>query len=146
MVFSCSCSWFVFRFVSCYWWLMHLLISFFFSPSSFKRVQFLEEKLSLSHLHFLCHTCFYPGWFLSWFLPHVVFCFTVVSAPCFDSIWQYSVCMWVLYLGVIEALLFCTPTSHSAFSSANSAPSYSMASVLRWADAQIPRMIILWEP
>lgn len=34
---------------------------FFFSPSSFKRVQFLEEKLSLSHLHFLCHTCFYPG-------------------------------------------------------------------------------------
>ena len=28
MVFLCSCSWFLFTFLSCYWWLIHLVISF----------------------------------------------------------------------------------------------------------------------
>lgn len=30
------------------------------SSYSFKCVQFLEEEISLSHFHVLCHTCFYP--------------------------------------------------------------------------------------
>lgn len=29
--------------------------------SYFTCVQFLEEEISFSHFHVLCHTCFYPG-------------------------------------------------------------------------------------
>lgn len=41
---------------------LDLLVGFFF-PFSLKHVQFLEEELSLSHLHMLSHICFCPGGF-----------------------------------------------------------------------------------
>lgn len=39
---------------------LDLLVVLVFS-FSLKHVQFLEEELSLSHLHMLSHTCFCPG-------------------------------------------------------------------------------------
>lgn len=117
MVFSYSCSWFLFRFVSCYWWLTHFLIYWLFWFFFFlKHVQFLEEELSLSHLHMLSHFCFCPGGLPCWFFPpDIIIWFAAASVPCFGFCgsaefacgcspggwWRH--CCPTLHLGVIIA-------------------------------------------
>lgn len=64
---------------------------------------FLEGEISLARIHVVCHA-FILDCFSANVSLHIILCFTVVRAPCFYSIWQFSV---VLYLGVMEALLCC---------------------------------------
>lgn len=63
---------------------LDLLVVLVFS-FSLKCVQFLEEELSLSHLHMLSHTCFCPGGLPCWFFPpDSIIWFAAASAPCSD--------------------------------------------------------------
>lgn len=76
---------------------LDLLVGLVFS-FSLKYVQFLQEELSLSHLHMLSHTCFCPGGLPCCFFPPDIPHHLVCSCP-FWLLWQCSVCMWVLSWG-----------------------------------------------
>lgn len=79
------------------WLNFDLLVGLVFS-FSLKCVQFLQEELSLSHLHMLSHTCFCPGGLPCCFFPPDIPHHLVCSCP-FWLLWQCSVCMWVLSWG-----------------------------------------------
>lgn len=112
--------WFLFRFVSCYWWLTQLLIYWlvWFFSFSLKCVQFLEEELSLSHLHMLSHTCFYPGGLPCCFFPtDIIIWFADASAPYFGSCGS-AVFACGCFPGVVQAWLPQPAAWCAAFSSA----------------------------
>lgn len=96
---------------------LDLLVVLVFS-FSLKRVQFVEEELSLSHLHMLSHTCFCPGGLPCWFfLPDIIIWFAAASAPCCDSVAVQCLHVGAL-LGQMKALLPRTAAWCNAFSSA----------------------------
>lgn len=69
-----------------YGWLSFWFIACFVFSFSLKCVQFLEEELSLSHLHMLSHSYFCPGGLPCWFSPpDTIIWFAAASAPYFDS-------------------------------------------------------------
>lgn len=83
---------------------LDLLVGLVFS-FSLKCVQFLEEELSLSHLHMLSHTCFYPGGLPCCFFPlDIIIWFAAASAPYFGSCGS-AVFACGCFPGVVQAWL-----------------------------------------
>lgn len=64
---------------------LDLLVGLVF-PFSLKCVQFLQEELSLSHLHMLNHTCFCPGGLpCCFFPPDIIIWFAAAHFGCCGS-------------------------------------------------------------
>lgn len=96
---------------------LDLLVGLVFS-FSLKRVQFLKEELSLSHLHILSHTCFYPGGLpCCFFPPDIIIWFAAASAPYFGSCGS-AVFACGCFPGVVQAWLPQPAAWCAAFSSA----------------------------